>query len=37
MADKIGVMHEGKMTAIIERAQATREKLISYSMGYKNL
>jgi ABC-type sugar transport system ATPase subunit len=33
IADRIGVMHEGRLAAIINRADATKEKLVAYSMG----
>lgn len=33
IADRIGVMHDGRMIAIVDRKDATKEKLVSYSMG----
>jgi len=35
IADRIGVMHEGRLVTVVDRKNATREKLISYSMGAK--
>ena len=33
IADRIGVMHEGRMIAVVDRKDATKEKLVGYSMG----
>ncbi len=33
IADRVGVMHEGRMVAILTRSEATKEKLVAYSMG----
>jgi ribose transport system ATP-binding protein len=33
IADRIGVMHDGMMIAVMDRKEATKEKLVSYSMG----
>jgi ribose transport system ATP-binding protein len=33
IADRIGIMHEGRMIAILDRSDATKEKLVAYSMG----
>lgn len=37
IADRIGVMHEGRMVAIIDRKDVTKEKLVSYSMGARKI
>jgi len=37
ISDRIGVMHEGRMAAIMDRKDATKEKLLSYSMGASEL
>jgi len=33
MSDRILVMHEGKVVAILERAEATQEKIMAYASG----
>ena len=33
MSDRIGVMHEGKLVKILNRDEATQEKLLAYAMN----
>jgi ribose transport system ATP-binding protein len=33
IADRVGVMHEGQMVTILQRSEASKEKLVAYSMG----
>jgi ribose transport system ATP-binding protein len=33
IADRIYVMHEGKMVGELQREEATQEKLLSYALG----
>ena len=35
ISDRVAVMHEGRIEAILPRREATREKLMAYSMGAK--
>jgi ribose transport system ATP-binding protein len=36
ISDRVAVMHEGRIEAILPRREATREKLMAYSMGAKS-
>ncbi len=36
MSDRILVMHEGRATAILDRAEATQEKIMAYASGEMN-
>ena len=33
MSDRIGVMHGGRMVKILDREEATQEKLLAYAMN----
>jgi ribose transport system ATP-binding protein len=33
MSDRILVMHEGRVAAILDRAEATQEKIMAYASG----
>jgi ABC-type sugar transport system ATPase subunit len=33
MSDRIVVMHEGRVTAVINRAEATEDKIMAYATG----
>lgn len=37
ISDRIGVMHEGRMVAVVDRKDATKEKLVNYSMGGREI
>lgn len=37
LSDTIAVMHEGRIAAVLPRRDATKEKLVSYSMGANDL
>jgi ribose transport system ATP-binding protein len=36
ISDRVAVMHEGRIEALLRRQEATREKLMAYSMGAKS-
>ena len=36
ISDRVAVMHEGRIEALLDRREATREKLMAYSMGAKS-
>ncbi len=36
ISDRVAVMHEGRIEALLPRREATREKLMAYSMGAKS-
>jgi ribose transport system ATP-binding protein len=36
ISDRVAVMHEGRIEAVLPRREATREKLMAYSMGAKS-
>jgi ribose transport system ATP-binding protein len=37
IGDRIAVMHEGSIAAVMARRDATKEKLVSYSMGASDI
>ncbi len=36
VSDRIAILHEGQLAGILEREEATEEKLIAYATGYKH-
>jgi ABC-type sugar transport system ATPase subunit len=37
ISDRVAVMHEGSIVTILERRNATKEKLVSFSMGARDI